>query len=362
MFKKDGDQLFTTNNPIILKNTHELPAIQCIQRRANKEIITEELLIEANKNSFGDEIGTTTNYITAMTDIQNNFDEDSDEYKELSYRIKCGQHYQQVSIDKTKGIIANPMPKFWYDRNAVKNLDESERGFNYRICADKKPYFMCYIYPRLMTKYKKYITNSNKKAITKFGCSIEELKNKSNTAEEEKFLYYYDLLMLVSLAKSTINRICFYVESVFGDIKANNTAPFDYKILKRGVTYKKSHYNAVQSHYKEYMALLANYTQIRKNQRVKDDDFVSNLKKSFRQKCLECCSSSIELCDIVIDICYKRNTSKQFAWDICGEEIIENLLEKHNRKINYVEKDPNGYIYYCGNRFSVKTTTEEAVE
>lgn len=90
-----GDALITTDNSVLLNNTKKLPAIVCVQRKAEKKIITDELLAEANQNSFGDEIGTTTNHITAMYDLLPLFDKDSPEYKTLEYRIMCGQLYQQ---------------------------------------------------------------------------------------------------------------------------------------------------------------------------------------------------------------------------------------------------------------------------
>ena len=97
----------------------------CVQRKAPKIVITEESLIQANINSFGDAIGTTTNHITSMIEVMSQFSKDSEEYKILDYRVKCGQLYQQNAIDKTKGIIAKPMPKDWYDRS-VNKIDEKD--------------------------------------------------------------------------------------------------------------------------------------------------------------------------------------------------------------------------------------------
>ena len=93
-----GDAIITTDNRVLLENTRHLPAIMCVQRKAEKKLITEELLVEANQNSFGDEIGTTTNHITAMYDVLPLFSEDSKDYKTLEYRIMSGQLYQQNAI------------------------------------------------------------------------------------------------------------------------------------------------------------------------------------------------------------------------------------------------------------------------
>lgn len=95
---KDGDMYLLTNNKVLVENTLNLPAIMCVQRKAAKKVIEESDLILANKNSFGDEIGKTTNRATTMFDMQAQFSPDSDEYKVLDYRIKCSQLYQQNAI------------------------------------------------------------------------------------------------------------------------------------------------------------------------------------------------------------------------------------------------------------------------
>ena len=88
---KDGDLFFTTDNEVLLRNLRETIPILCAQRKAPKKVVTEEDLITANLNSFGDDIGAITNRVTAMFDIMSYFKADSEEYQILEYRIKCGQ-------------------------------------------------------------------------------------------------------------------------------------------------------------------------------------------------------------------------------------------------------------------------------
>ena len=61
---------------------------------------TERDMIQSNIDSFGDDIGKTTNHITAMYDVQAQFEEGSREYEELDYRIQCGQLFQQNAMNK----------------------------------------------------------------------------------------------------------------------------------------------------------------------------------------------------------------------------------------------------------------------
>lgn len=95
---KDSDMLLTTNNEVLLRRFVQRPAIQCVQRKAKKIVPSENDFVMANINSFGDEIGSTTNVITTMIEIQSSFDKESDEWKVLDYRIKCGQLFQQNAI------------------------------------------------------------------------------------------------------------------------------------------------------------------------------------------------------------------------------------------------------------------------
>ena len=96
---KDGDLLMITDNKVLVDNLERMPAIMCIQRKAQKKIVTEDDAVAANIASFGDDIGKTTNWITSMFEVRSHFDKDSEEYKTLDYRIKCGQLFQQNAMD-----------------------------------------------------------------------------------------------------------------------------------------------------------------------------------------------------------------------------------------------------------------------
>ena len=111
-----------------------------------------------------------------MFEVRSHFNPESKEYKELSYRIRCGQLYQQNAIDKAKGIICKPMPKSWHDRHTVNKIEDDDTKRFYRsIVADKKPYFMRYIYPSLMKQYNTYIKNTNRNALREFQMTVDEM-------------------------------------------------------------------------------------------------------------------------------------------------------------------------------------------
>lgn len=364
---KDGDMYLLTDNKVLVENTLNSPAIMCVQRKAAKKVIEESDLILANKNSFGDEIGKTTNRITTMFDVQAQYAPGSQEYEVLDYRIKCGQLFQQNSIDKVKGIIAKPMPKEWYNRDANRQdeadseIESTKKEFNLRIVADRKPYFMRYIYPDLMKKYNTYMTNANKKALREFGLDIKGIMAQEELTDEQvAFLEYFDWKLPVGDHDCVQNKICKRIEEEFdGYVKKNPPpAPFDYTVLKTSMEYTKSQYALIAELYEEYTQKVQEFMVESYYKRMDQDDAIVGkalLLRNFKQLCNEICSNAEQLCNIVLDLCYRNNRSKQFAWDMCGTQIIENLLNKNGRKLSFPVSDDNGDIEFGGQRFSMST-------
>lgn len=364
---KDGDMYLLTDNKVLVENTLNSPAIMCVQRKAAKKVIEESDLILANKNSFGDEIGKTTNRITTMFDVQAQYAPGSQEYEVLDYRIKCGQLFQQNSIDKVKGIIAKPMPKEWYNRDANRQdkadseIESTKKEFNLRIVADRKPYFMRYIYPDLMKKYNTYMTNANKKALREFGLDIKGIMAQEELTDEQvAFLEYFDWKLPVGDHDCVQNKICKRIEEEFDGYVKKNPPPatFDYTVLKTSMEYTKSQYALIAELYEEYTQKVQEFMVESYYKRMDQDDAIVGkalLLRNFKQLCNEICSNAEQLCNIVLDLCYRNNRSKQFAWDMCGTQIIENLLNKKGRKLSFPVSDDNGDIEFGGQRFSMST-------
>ena len=364
---KDGDTNMDTDNPIILRRTKNSPTIVCVQHKADKVIPDDTSIIESNKLAFNDDIGTVTNRVTTMIERQANSDLPDEAYNELSDRIMCGQHYQQCTIDRAKGIIAKPMPDEWYSRrpNVVKDGDDKEtierKHFNMSIVADRKPYFMIYVYPHLKKEYDTYYKNADFKFNTLFGMHLEDLTNiqyERLKKEEKNFLEYYDMLMPVGNNPCVINRISWIFEGAFnGYLKEiNNASNFDYNLLKSDTEYSQRNYNDIKNAYKEYIVKVESFRKKSSTERIEDAQAERRkLIESFKKQCELICTNEDELCNIVLDICYKTESSKQFAWDICGEMFIKNLLRKNGYVLSYPELSNNYNFKYMGFGFEMKT-------
>lgn len=365
----DADMNLLVDDSILLEKHRELPTILCIQRKAEKKDITEKQLVQSNKESFGDDIGVTTNGITAQFHVQSHFPVDSMEYKEMNYRIMCGQLYQQNCIDKAKGILAKPRPKSWFEYrpSIIKDSDTKEeravKDYNRRLIADKKPYFMIYIYPTLQSLYKKYRRDADKKCQIEFQINLEELMDRTEKKPaEEKFLMYYYKKLPVGNYGSVMNRICWKFEKIFDPYLKDfrKETQFDYSILKSSLVDEtskkyKTTKTEVSKIYKQYCDRVTNFMQQARTENLKTEEMAEQrgiLVEIFKQECTLACPNNTMLCNIVLSICYNTTASKQFAWDISGAVFVKNLLIKNNYYIKYPTLCPEGEIVYRGHRFT----------
>jgi len=358
---KDGDTNMTTDNSVILRCVKEKPTIMCMQRKAEKKIVNEDDIIAANKLAFNDEIGIVTNHVTSMIERRAGFEKGSEEYNQLSYRIMCGQHFQQATIDRAKGVIAKSMPPYWYSKRDIP--DDDSRSMNERIVAPHKPYFMVYVYPALRTKLRRYIQNNEYKIICKFRKydikNLEELKNYTPlTKEMQDFIDYYEYGISVGFNDCAVNRLCRVIEREFSS-NINTTkdnAGFDYKILKCGTEYSKADFNAISKLLIRFNQDRDAYFQKVKRGDIEDDSEYSeeDFANRFRSEAEKICSNEQELCDIVLDLCYTTEKSKQFAWSVAGDVIVKNLMRRHNNKLSFPVIGGDEFEY-GGEMFSMMT-------
>lgn len=361
----DGDIVFLTDNNVLVSSLEPLPALMCAQRRADKTVPDELDFIKSNISSFGNEIGATTNKITSMYDVRAGYSPTTREYEVLSYRIKCGQLYQQNSIDKAKGIVCKPMPREWYDRHAANKIeDQAERDLYRRIVADKKPYFMRYIYPALMKQYNTYIKNTERNALREFQMTVSELKAipiGEATDRQRDFIRYYDYRMPVGVHDCVMNRICRRFEEEFDGYigRHNSSTDFDYTIMRSGADYTPRQYSAIKRLYEEYNKRLTSYSVFADYERVDEYDSyaaLSMMNEDFRAECAKVCPNNRALCDVILDICYSKNSTKRFAWSMCGTGIIHNLLEANDNLISFPVISEQGDFHYCGDTYDIETT------
>lgn len=322
----DSDLNFSTNNSVLKRRYKLLPAIECVQRNTSKVVVTEKEVLKTNKNGMGNQVGTITNYVTSMMEVQSHFEKDSKEYKELEYRIECGQLYQQNELDKIKGIVAKPMPSNWYNMGAC-----ADDRYKQSICAYRKPYFMIYIYDETKRDYKKYIKESNDKCKLIYNCSIQDLyDNKDSLSDEQKeFLFWYEFKMPVGTGECSMNKICRYVESQLDGYKSqlHRNSTFDYNELKVKRRCTEEHRQALRELEQEYRECVREYKAQKHFDKGESNKNRKFLYKKFHEEAMNICPNDDERLNIILDITYGYNGNKQFCWDTIGDLICERLQQ-----------------------------------
>ena len=379
--------MFTTNNKILLNNTHKLPTVFCVQRKAEKKIPTEADIVLANKRSFGDAIGSITNIITSQICLQASFDKESREYKELAYRVLCGQAFQQESIDKAKGIIAKPMPKYWKSKYGLKELEtdteeeKEQKRFLKSIAADKKPYFFIYNYDKLHSEYNNYIKRAKNAYMCEYGTELmsdyEAYKADNGGFSEEQitFFEYFERFLPIDMSPCTVNRMCWAIEQQTKDLKKINSEKiFDWHKLKSPYhEYSDYEYKQmkgkIEHEYEEYKAKMQELSYTLANEYVHGadkKDILGTATSNFIMRLNMLCPNEELRTDVLIEVAYKTKKSKKFVWDICGRQIVRNLLERHGGKVSYpVATDIKPDFIYHGVGYSMVTEiieTEESLE
>lgn len=269
--------------------------------------------------------------------------------------------------------MCKPMPRDWHDRHAVNTIeDQDKRDFYRSIVADKKPYFMRYIYPDLMRQYNKYITNTNKSALREFQMTVDEMRalpESKLTDRQLDFLRYYRTRMPVGVGDCVMNKICRRFEEEFdgyiGKRFNGGSNKFDYSIMKSGIEYSYTQMREIQRLYDEYQRRIQNYTMYAYYQRIDAGERKATTDGMFQEMCRDCeavCQNRQILCEIVLDICYKKSSSKGFAWCMCADEIVRNLLANTGNTISAPVRDDDGDIEYCGKRYKVISKTKEEYE
>lgn len=361
----DSDSNFCTNNQVLLDAFEYKTTLMCVQESTAKKVPTEEDYIKSDINGFGDSIGSVTNKATNMISLREQFAHNSDEYKELTYRISTMMNYQQNAIDRIKGVVARPVPKEWLESRSFKiEVGDNEetihqKQVNTNIAAKIKPWFFIYRYSKLKSDLDKYMKAVKSNCKIRFGKSLDDLYASENrTDEEEDFLYYYEKYMPVSRAPGTMNRICFRIEDAFQTTDVLPNVEFDCSILKSDTQYTQEEFDAITKLYDDYNKNMQLFLKrANKNDSLKEerDMFVSQLTEEFSNSCYNACPDEEILANILVDVCYTTSKNKTFAWDVVGDQIFKNVLKNSGYMMTYPVKDDNGDIEFCGKKFVLHT-------
>lgn len=282
---------------------------------------------------------------------------------------------------KTKGIITKPRPPYWFSWRDNKSADgdtlatRRHKRLNETIAVRKKPYFMTYNYTSQRRDYneykKKYDTRCRRVFLTN---TVEELERKTNKTQEEiDFIERYYKYLPQSTGNHLVNRIAkLFEEHYDGASKRykNDVGKFDFNIMKSDCVVKldsrsRRKIKALHEVYNntiQYLQTQLNHNDSFSSQRSSYGELLNTVRYRFFEQCVEICPSIEILTDNIIDLLYCSNKSKMFIWDMCGEQIIENLLRRHDYNIQFPVRSSFGEFEYLGEQYEmINVNVKEAV-
>ena len=260
------------------------------------------------------------------------------------------------------------MPKNWYifSENIIKNDDSDEiiaqKTLNQRLCAAKKPYFFGYNYTTLKQEYDIFVRDTDEHIQSITGKSIKELlKNDGNLpANEQKILDFYKKRLPLDVSPSTMNRICWAIEDEFDGVNMFEDVKFDYSVYKSGVEYSLEDYELIKLKCNTYKQKKRDINKKKFTDRDDDEESVSDqimkLNIDLEEGCFSICPNEQVLCEILLDICYRDGMDVNIVWNLCGDTIVQKLVNKSGM-YTYPEQDANGDFSYGGIKFAMKSVT-----
>ena len=258
------------------------------------------------------------------------------------------------------------MAKTWYDPHALRDVNDQDKELYEKILAYRKPYFMRYIYPQLSKDYVTHNKKNNRNAIRKLGISLNELLDKPHnklSKEETAFINDYYKNLPVGMNGCVMNKICYIFEDRFDSVADRRiNVDFDHNVLKSDAEYSSYEYKSVEKLYKEYKEKIKSYTvhlQYEHEDRFDVKNKTVQINEEFLEECASVCPNKYALCNIVLDMAYNTESGKAFAWGMCGDVIIENLMNRYGHKLTFPVINDDGDIHYCGNNYELITVDLE---
>lgn len=369
----DYDIVFTTDNEIMLNGiVKDQNVITYDKESAPEQRLNNTNLMKTDLRSFDSKVGTITNYSTTFITMLANFKEGSDEYNELLNRIKLLRRYIGDSIDQAKGIKMKPFPSEWKKREFLYTSDEKEerdrKYYHNSLIANRKPYFMIYVYDKVNNDYREYKKKSERACKEKFGCTLNQLLSKKDKSKQESYYVseYYRRMPVIK-NNSVMNVLCKKIESLdfkYKSPKNNENVDEMFDILyDKNVNISVNKLDKLKELYLKFKR--------RKNFKVKNNilnsigfdteedkersEMLNQFYEEVRNEAKLICSNSIELANHLVYMMYKLYPAepKEFAWSIGGDGILDILEQKRENSISVPFNDLNG-TEYLGKKYSLK--------
>ncbi len=367
MSDEDGDLIFTTDNPIIIRGRQGGNPISYNKRSTPKNVVKDDDLWKTDILSFNSKVGFITNVSSTCHAMLSEYDFGSPEYNELQRRLKVFRLLQGESIDFAKnGGVTRNIPTEWvkYQKKTDEMTQEEKDqiDFNNKLVADKRPRFFRHLYRHYNRQYQDELRRMD---------MMSREKNREpfvigGDAELDK--YYKKYSGFIS-NNSVMNRIEEYMLKSVGDAKKLALAEsrkFDYNIF-----FRKNYKTPKEKDLSYAGELNQRYWTFRKSIYGKNHDLGDNLTESIQEFSKQLRKAIIfeghdeeDVFESLVVYLYvqKRTRRTDILWDSFSDIILERLKERTSYFI-IPKIDRNGEVEYLYERYTfVKRSLNEETE
>ena len=79
------------------------------------------------------------------------------------------------------------------------------------------------------------------------------------------------------------------------------------------------------------------------------------LLNTFVDKTFEVCGNEVPACNVLVDLCYSDNKSKDLLWECCGNQLIKNMINNGYTTLRFPTKvDGDGEFTFKGYNFETR--------
>ena len=338
----DGDIVMTTNNPYLKKNAYGGLPITYRKNATPKQEIIEDELFEYDIKSFDTRIGFITNCSTTLYAMLADDSHTKEDKDEIIKRLKICRKEQGNQIDKAKGLDVKVFPKHWTQWTKITTKNDHLEDVitkNNRLLINKRPYFMRYLYSDYNKQFVKHNENFDKYCLATFGIPFVELRGEN--ADELEIIEKYEKFSPLLDTDCTMNRICHLMEASVKEIKLKFPSKIYEPVVKlmkdNRIPFDTDKFKLVEQLFRKYRSERAKFNKISfaKSGAIGGIELkyrtIEQYNKAIRAEALEICPDLGELTNYAVAICYELypNDTKNFAWAVFGEQIVENI--KNNK-------------------------------
>ena len=365
-FDFDGDTLQLLTEKVFIRRNEDLLPIKCQGKNGDREVIKDDKpLIRASRVMIGDSIpsiGSVINDASKMFSVMNRFEPGSKDYEVMKNRLIQMVKISQSVIDAKKSGEFFPTPSHWVKTDAC-TTDE-----DFKYVANKRPYFFIHNYDKDKKEYRQFENMVDMFSVTHWNLTGKQLLNMSEdelTDEQKEYLDYatkkYCKLSLND--GSTMWLLTNRAEDRLKEISMSRKGTNTKDLLKiEGFEPTKDIMDKIEKEYETYIEKLDKKMKdiknnlIDKEEKRKDKMLALKESKEEIENALALIDADDEtICNALIEITYRKGSSCSLVWDLYGDLIIENLLQRKNYEMNIIVEveDENG-TEFKGKKYSVQ--------